>query len=81
MSPQQSRGNAMRQRVNSVAGLETVLFGLPDDMKVEVAPGVGISAQTVHDLRALKSVPGKLLLSWPWPRHPDHAVKVETAPD
>jgi hypothetical protein len=69
----------MRQRVDSVAGLETALFGLPDDMKVEVAPGVGISAQTVHDLRALKSVQGKLLLSWPWPRHPEHAVKVEIA--
>jgi hypothetical protein len=65
--------------VDSVAGLETALFGLPDDMKVEVAPGVGISAQTVHDLRALKSVQGKLLLSWPWPRHPEHAVKVEIA--
>jgi hypothetical protein len=69
----------MRQRVDSVAGLETALFGLPDDMKVEVAPGVGISAQTVHDLRALKSVQGKLLLSWPWSRHPEHAVKVEIA--
>jgi hypothetical protein len=71
----------MRQVVSSVAGLDTALFGLPDDMKVEVAPGIAVSAQTVRDLRALDSIPCKLLLRWPWPRLPEHAVKVEMAPD
>ena len=66
----------MRQVVNSVAGLDTALFGLPDDMKVEVAPDIAVSAQTVRDLRALDSLACKLLLRWPWPRLPEHAVAV-----
>jgi hypothetical protein len=55
----------MRRDVSSVEELRKSLAQLPDEMKVEVAPGVAISAQTVRDLRALSSIPGKLRLSRP----------------
>jgi hypothetical protein len=55
----------MRRDVNSVEGLRKSLAHLPDEMKVEVAPHVKISARTVRDLRALSSIPCKLRLSRP----------------
>jgi hypothetical protein len=55
----------MQQDVSSVEDLRKALVQLPDEMKVEVAPGLAISARTVRDLRALSSIPCKLRLSWP----------------
>jgi len=67
-----------RYKVNSVEELHMGLLGLDDEMNVEVAPGISISASTVRDLKTLKSIPCKLRLSWPaGPRYPEHTVKLE----
>ena len=37
----------MRYKLKSVAALQIALGGLPDNMRVEVEPNVGVSAKTV----------------------------------
>jgi hypothetical protein len=41
----------MRYRPKSAAALQIALGGLPNNMRVEVDPDVGVSAKTVGDLR------------------------------
>ena len=55
----------MRRGVSSLEELRKSLVHLPDEMKVEVAPGIAISARTVRDLRASSSFPCKLRLTRP----------------
>jgi hypothetical protein len=41
----------MRYKVKSVAALDVVLGDLPSRMRVEVDPGIAVSAKTVGELR------------------------------
>jgi hypothetical protein len=69
----------MRYKAKSIAALEIILGGLPDKMRVEVDPGVGVSAKTVGELRKLKTWPGNLAVITPQERHPQSTVKVSKA--
>jgi hypothetical protein len=41
----------MRYKPKSIAALHIALGGLPDKMRVEVEPSIGVSAKTVAELR------------------------------
>jgi hypothetical protein len=69
----------MRFKAKSIAALEIILHGLPDKMRVEVDPGIGVSAKTVGELRKLTTWPGDLAIITPRERHPQSAVKVSKA--
>jgi hypothetical protein len=43
----------MRYKVKSIAALQMALGGLPDKMRVEVDPGIQVSAKTVRELRTV----------------------------
>jgi hypothetical protein len=68
--------------VTTIKELRDVIEDLPDDMKVEIAEGVSITATTVHELRALESFPSryeKLRIIKPRERYPESVVKIEFA--
>jgi hypothetical protein len=68
--------------VTTIDELRKVIEGLPDEMKVEIAEGVGITATTVHQLRALEHFPSgheKLRIVTPRERYPESVVKIELA--
>ena len=69
----------MRLKAKSIAALEIILQGLPDTMRVEVDPGIGVSAKTVGELRKLTTWPGDLAIITPRERHSESAVKVSKA--
>jgi hypothetical protein len=43
--------------------MQKLLLGYRDNMRVEVAPGIAVSANTVADLRALPTWPDGLVLN------------------
>ena len=49
----------MRYKPKSIAALHIALGGLPDKMRVEVDREIGVSAQTVSDLRKVTTWPEK----------------------
>ena len=67
----------MQYKVKSIAALDIILDGLPNEMRVEVDPGIGVSAKTVGQLRKLTAWPGTLAVITP--RDPQRAVKVGKA--
>jgi hypothetical protein len=69
----------MRFKARSAAALDVVLGGLPDQMKVEVDPGVGVAARTVGELRRVTAWPENLAITTPHERRPGSAVKVSKA--
>ena len=69
----------MRFKAKSIAALSVILDGLPDKMRVEVDPGIGVSAKTVGELRKLTTWPGDLAIITPRERHPESTVKVSKA--
>jgi hypothetical protein len=66
----------MRYKVRSVAALDIVLGGLPNQMRVEVEPGLGVSATTVGDLRKVARWPENLAINTPQEGDPKSAVRV-----
>jgi hypothetical protein len=66
----------MNYHVKEATQLPTILNDLPDDMKVEVAPGLKLPLSTVAELRKLTVIPCELRVSWPRDRHPESAVKI-----
>jgi hypothetical protein len=69
----------MRYKPKSIAALHLALGGLPDQMRVEVDPGIEISAKTVGKLRKLATWPGNLAITTPLDHHPESAVRVSKA--
>ncbi len=69
----------MRYRPKSIAALHIALGGLPNKMRVEVDPDLGVSAKTVGELRKLMAWPENLAITTPQERHPDSAVKITKA--
>ena len=69
----------MRYKAKSVAALQLALGGLPDKMRVEVEPDIGVSAKTVGDLRKVTAWPGNLAIITPPERDPESIVRVGRA--
>ena len=69
----------MRYKPKSTAALQVILGGLPDQMRVEVEPGIGLSAKTVGELRQASTWPGNLAVATPQQRDAEAAVKVTKA--
>jgi hypothetical protein len=52
----------VRHRANTIEDMQKLLIGYRDNMRVEIESGVGITAKTVADLRALPTWPDGLVL-------------------
>jgi len=66
----------MRYKAKNIAALHIVLGGLPDKMRVQVDPDIGVSAKTVGALRKVTAWPENLVITTPQERHPGSAVKI-----
>ena len=66
----------MRYKPKSTAALHIAIGGLPDKMRVELDPGVGVSAKTVGELRKVTAWPENLVITTPQERYPESAVKI-----
>ncbi len=53
----------MRYSANTIEDMQKLLIGYRDNMRVEIEPGVALTAKTVADLRALKIWPDGLALN------------------
>jgi len=69
----------MRYKPKSIAALQIALGGLPDKMRVETDPDIGVSAKTVGQLRKVTAWPENLVITTPEERRPQSAVKVSKA--
>ncbi|MPZ38646.1 MAG: hypothetical protein GEU95_11355 [Rhizobiales bacterium] len=69
----------MHYKPKSVAAVHIALAGLPDQMRVEVDPGIEVSAKTVGELREVTAWPGNCAIATPQDRDPQSAVKVGKA--
>ena len=69
----------MRYKPKSTAGLHIALGGLPDKMRVEADKNLGVSAQTVGELRKVTTWSENLVITTPQERHPESAVKISKA--
>jgi hypothetical protein len=69
----------MRYKPKSIAALHIALGGLPGKMRVEVDPGIGVSAKTVAELSKMTSWPENLAITTPLEGDPGSAVKVSKA--
>ena len=52
----------MRYVANTIEEMQKILFGYGDNMRVEIEPGIAVTASTVADLRALPTWPDGLVL-------------------
>ena len=69
----------MRYRPKSAAALQIALGGLPNNMRVEVDPDVGLSAKTVGDLRKSAEWSEHFAITTPQERYPESVVKISKA--
>ena len=69
----------MRYKAKNIAALHIVLSGLPDKMRVQVDPDIGVSAKTVGELRKVTAWPENLVITTPQGRYPESAVKISKA--
>jgi len=53
----------VRYPANTIEEMQKLLLGYRDNMRVEVEPGVAVTAKTVADLRALPTWPDSLVLN------------------
>jgi hypothetical protein len=63
----------MRYKPKSAAALEIALGGLPNSMRVEADPDVGVSAKTVGELRHATTWPENLAITTPHEHSPESA--------
>jgi len=66
----------MRYKAKNIAALHIVLSGLPNKMRVQVDPDIGVSAKTVGELRKVTAWPENLVITTPQERYPESAVKI-----
>jgi hypothetical protein len=76
MPSMKKREASMRYKPKSVAALHIALGGLPDGMRVEADPNVGVSAKTVGQLRKVPAWPENLAIAVPQARFPESVVMV-----
>jgi hypothetical protein len=69
----------MRYKPKSIDALHIAVGGLPDKMRVEADPGIGVSAKTVGELRKLATWSENLAVTTPQDRDPKNAVKISRA--
>ncbi len=69
----------MRYKPKNIAALQVALAGLPDKMRVETDPDVGVSAKTVGELRNATEWPENFVVAIPPEGHPRNAVRVSKA--
>jgi hypothetical protein len=69
----------MRYKPKSVAALQVALAGLPDRMRVEVDPDIGVHAKTVGELRSVTAWPDNSVIATPPGPDSDGAVKISKA--
>ena len=69
----------MRYKAKNIAALHIVLSGLPNKMRVQVDPDIGVSAKTVGALRKVTAWPENLVITTPQERYPESAVKISKA--
>ena len=69
----------MRYKPKSVAALDIALGHLPNRTRVEVDPGIAVSARTVGELRKLTVWPENLAIITPHGGQPKNVVKVSKA--
>ena len=69
----------MRYRPKNIGALQIALGGLPDKMRVEADPDIGVSAKSVGELRKLAAWPENLAVTTPQDRDSENAVKVSKA--
>jgi hypothetical protein len=53
----------VRFATNTIEEMQRLLLGYRDNMRVEIEPGVAVTANTVADLRALPTWPDGLVLN------------------
>ena len=53
----------MRYSANTIEDMQNLLLGYRDNMRVEIEPGVPLTAKTVADLRALPTWPDGMVLN------------------
>ena len=66
----------MQYRPKGTAALHIALGGLPDKMRVELEPDVGVSVRTVGELRKVTAWPENLVITTPQERYSESAVKI-----
>ena len=69
----------MRYKPKSIGALHIALSGLPDKMRVEADPDIGVSAKTVGELRKLAAWPENLAVTTPQDHDLESAVKISKA--
>jgi hypothetical protein len=69
----------MRYRPKSIGALHIALGGLPDKMRVETDPDIGVSARSVGELRKLAAWPENLAVTTPQHHGQANAVKISKA--
>jgi hypothetical protein len=69
----------MRYKPKSVGALHIALGGLPNKMRVESDPGIGVSARTVGELRKVTAWSENLAVTTPPDRHPENTVRITKA--
>jgi hypothetical protein len=69
----------MRYKPKNIAALQIVLAGLPDKMRVEVDPDVGMSAKTVGELRNATAWPEGFVVATPQEPVAGSTVRVSKA--
>ena len=69
----------MRYKPKSVAALDIALGSLPNRMRVEVDPGIKVSARTVGELRKVTAWPENLAIVTPQGGQHRGVVKVNRA--
>jgi len=69
----------MQYKLKSIGALHIALGGLPGNMRIELEPGVTVSAKTVGELRKITSWPENLVITTPQQRHSESAVKLGKA--
>jgi hypothetical protein len=66
----------MRYKAKSIAALQLAIGGLPNQMRVEVEPDIGVSAKTVAELRKVTVWPENLAITTPLEHDPKSTVKI-----
>jgi hypothetical protein len=69
----------MRYKAKSVAALQMLLDDLPDKMRVDADPDIGVSARTVGELRKVAAWPENLAITIPLEHRSDDTVRVSKA--
>ena len=69
----------MQYKPKSLGALHIALGGLPVNMRIEVEPGIAVSAKTVGELRKVTSWPENLVITTPQEHYPESVVKVSKA--